>query len=341
MSRRNSNDGVALIMVLWTIVIMSFLLLSLSEDIQLESFLTRNLMDQMQVDFVAQAGIARGMAEIRGDRTLADGKTEPWMQPINGQIDDRGTFQIAIEDIGCRININYIGDPLLPALVTDFAKEFAAWRRDKFPVCSMQELKEFPNFDFKSIENKITFYGKFNLNTDDYTLLKEIMLKKRISEWTADTIIEDLKRAERPILSLDELPLKVPSMDLSTLGMIRDDVEVRGSININLVSEELLVKILTSYNVQQDQITYITTLREKETIANLEKLVPVIGEYGYNHMSPLFDVTSRYLRITCMAKSTVSSIEKKIIIEVERIPDKVAQGRVLEWRTKILSWVES
>lgn len=341
MRRWKTNDGVALIMVLWTIVILSFLLLSLSEDIQLESFLTRNLMDQEQVEFLAQAGIARGLAEITGDRTLADGKDEPWSKPINASIDNRGSFEVKIEDIGCRLNINFVGEPILPQLITDYGKEFADWRRDKFPFSLMQELEEFPNFDFKGIANKITFYGKFNLNTDDYTILKEIMLKRKISEWTAEQIIQDLRRAERPILSLDELPLKVPSMDLSTLGMIRDAVDVKGSININLVSEDLLVLIMRAYRAEQDQITYITTLREKETIESLDKLIPVLGEYGYNLVSPLFDVTSKYLRITSTAKSASSAIEKKIVIEVERIPEKVAQGRVLEWRTKILSWVES
>ncbi|AZR72569.1 hypothetical protein BBF96_03715 [Anoxybacter fermentans] len=336
-----SEDGIALIMVLWTIVILSFLMISLSEDIQLESFLTRNLMEQNQVQFIAQAGIARGLAELKGDKTLADGKQEHWLIPIKGQIEDRGTFEVVIEDIGSRFNINYIGEPVLSHIVVDFSKEFAGWRKEKFPFYLLQELEEFGKQDFQTIEDQITFYGKFNLNTDDYEILKEIMVRKKISEWTANQVIQELSKIDQPLLSIDDLLLKVPSLDLSTLEEIRDEIDVKGNININLVDEEILVILMDSLDIPQDRVTTITTIRDKETIKNLNILKRPIGEEYFKKLFPYFDVTSKYFRITSFAKSASSSIQKTIVVEVERIPEKVAQGRVLEWRTKILSWVES
>lgn len=341
MRRWGSEDGLALIVVLWTIVILSFLLLSLSEDIQLESFLTRNLMEQIQVQFIAQAGISRGIAELTGDRTISDGIQEKWLTPVQGQIDNRGSFVVQIEDIGSRFNINYIGEPVLSALVQDLGKEFSEWRLDKLPFYLKQELEEFESVDFSQIENLIAYNGKFNINTDDYAVLKQIVLAERISEWTAEQVIHELAGVEKPVTSLDDLLLKVPGLDLNTFEVIRDEIDVKGNINLNMVSEEVLVVLCRALGIPQDQVTAITTMREKETIESLDVLNILVGDENYKKIIPYFDITSKYFRITSTAQSASTAIEKKIIIELERIPERVAQGRVLEWRTKILSWVES
>lgn len=341
MKHFKSNDGVALIMVLWTIVILSFLLVSLAEDIRLESFLTRNLMDQIQVQYIAQAGIARGLAELTNDQSIADGLQENWLVPIKGQIENQGTFKVSIEDIGSRFNINYIGEPVLGQLIAEFEPEFKDWRLENLPIYLVQEIEEFVESGDKKIKDLITFYGKFNLNIDDYSVLKEMMINHRISEWIADQVVQELQKLEEPLRSKDDLLLKVPSLDMSTYDLIEDEVDIVGNLNVNQVDEEIITLLLEVLKIPQDRLTVITTMREKETIDNLQVLAQPIGEEEFQKLVPYLTVTSRYFRITSTAESSSTSIQKTIIIEVERIPEKVARGEVLEWGTKILSWVES
>lgn len=341
MKHFKSNDGVALIMVLWAIVILSFLLISLSEDIRLESFLTRNLMDQTQIQYIAQAGLARGLAELTNDQSIADGLQEKWLQPIKGQIEDRGSFVVSIEDIGSRFNMNYIGEPVLGQLLDELEPEFKEWRLENLPIHLMQELEEFSEGNYENIKDQITFYGKFNLNNDDYSVLKEVMMNQRVSEWITDQVVQELLKLEEPLLSKDDLLLKVPSLDMSTYELIEDQVDIVGNLNINLVDEEIITLLLDVLKIPQDRLTEITTMREKETIDDLQVLAQLIGKEDSEKLAPYLTVTSRYFRITSIAESSSTSIQKTIIIEVERIPEKITQGEVLEWGTKILSWVES
>ncbi len=342
MRRLDSKDGVALILVLWAIVILSFLLLSLTEEIQLESYLTRNLLEQTQLQHIAQAGIARGIAALEGDQTIVDGRTEIWLAPIIGEIEDQGIFEVTIEDIGSKFNMNYIGFPILDQLVPTYVEEFKEWRLKEFPFFIQQDIEQFPNSeDFESTAQYMSFYGKFNITIDDLEVLKALMVQQDIAEWTAESVVQELGQIEEPITSLDELLLHIPSMDTTTFNAIRDELTVTGNLNINLVDEGVLVALAESLKIDQDLIAVILEAREREVILDFKELEDELGAEDYHRLAAYFDVKSSYFRITCTARSNNTSLEKTIVVEVERNPERVSRDRVLEWSMKILSWVES
>ena len=339
-----SEKGVALIVVLWVMVILSFLLISLSEDIQLESYLTRNIMEKTHIKYVAQAGIARGIAALQNDETLADGVDENWVEPIEAQIEDKGTFEVEIEDIGSRFNINNVGDPVLTALFNEESKGFSKWRIQHYPIIISEELSEYQGIEIAGMEDMITYYGNFNILTDDQTILKEIMIANDVTTWSADQMIEkieEMKESKEPIKSFDQLMKKVPGFDMTTYERIKDDVDMTGNINVNLASKKVLKKLVDSLDLSVDNVEAISKLRQEHTIKDINELKQIITEENLKRLTPYLDVNSRYFRITCHAKSTSKSLEKKIVVELERIPEKISQGMVLEWRTKILSWLES
>ncbi len=340
-----SENGIALIIVLWTIVILSFLLVSLSEDIQLETFLTRNLLDETQLQYIAQAGISRGIGELTRDQTLIDGTDELWLESIQAQIENLGEFEVKIDEIGSRFNINYVNEKILQGLIADYAQDFISWRYEQERFDLREQLEEFAptgkEQDIQMIEDCITFYGKFNLNTDDYEMFKKIMMNKRVSEWVADQVIAELRNLDEPLRSLDDLALKVPSMDSSTLDLIKGEVGVKGNININLVDKEILSFLIECLGLSKEQVTALAAYRKENTIEDLEVLRGVLGEDNYKQLAPYLTVSSEYFRITSTAQSLTSSSSKVIIVEVLRIPKLINNDKVLEWRTEILSWIES
>lgn len=335
------NEGFALIIILWVIVIVSFLLISLTEDIYLESYLTRNLLNQVQIQQIAQAGIARGIAALLNDETLVDGREDGWTKPIFGRIEDQGTFKVVIEDIGSRINANFFADPILSTLIRDKVDEFILWRIEHYPFYHIDELSEFGYYNFHEIIRHLTFYGKFNINTDDYSVLKEIMLAKKVSEWQIDPIIEELKKIKEPFHSVDELIIKIPVLDVTTFSLIQDELVTEGGININLVDEETLYFVLGLLKSTPKIKNKLQELRSKQLIEDVNDLKEFFPKVYADRMVTYFNVSSRFFQISCTAKSTTSSIEKKIVVEIERIPSEIHQNQVIKWNTKILSWVES
>ncbi|MCK4257730.1 MAG: general secretion pathway protein GspK [Halanaerobiales bacterium] len=340
-----SEDGVALIIVLWTIVLLSFLLVSLSEDVQLESFLTRNILDETQLQYIALAGISRGIGELTRDQTLADGKDESWLKSIQAQMENQGEFEVSIDEIGSRFNINFVNEQILEGLIGNYAEDFIRWRYEQDGFDVIVQLEEFTSTiqekDFKTIEDYVTFYGKFNLATDDYEMFKKILLGKRVSEWVADQVIQELKSLEEPLNSLEELILKVPGLDSSTVDLLSEEIDVKGNININLVDEEILSYLTECLDVSKEQVSSLVEYRKENTIEDLEVLKGVLGEEDYKKIAPYLTVSSEYFRITSKARSLTSSLEKVIIVEVLRIPEEMNKDQVLEWRTEILSWIES
>lgn len=341
MKRLLADDGVALIVVLWMIVILSFLLISLTEDIQLESFLTRNLIEQTAVQQIAQAGIARGLAELIGDQTFVDGQDERWLKPIKGQIEDQGSFEVTVEDIGSRFNLNYLKKPLLETLLADFSAEFIAKRKDVFPLYVFQDLTSLTDQDLQLVKEKITFYGKFNINTDDLEIFKEILLRNDLAEGYAEEIIFELNQLEEPLTSLDDLFFNLPKLGTIALDKLRDEIDFQGKININLVDQDVFFLLLDGLQISRSQTNELLTYLDHELIDNLDLLDELLAEEVAKSLKNYLSINSRYFRITSKAKSANSWINKTIVVEVERLPKTTARDRVLEWNTKILSWVES
>lgn len=341
MKRLLTNDGVVLVIVLWTIVILGFLLISLIEDIQVESFLTRNLIEQTSVQQIAQSGIARGLAELTKDETLVDGKDEQWLMPITGQIEDAGSFEVTIEEIGSRFNLNYIKKPLIETLMADFSDELIVKRKDNFPLYVFQDLATLAEQDVQQIRDKITFYGKLNINTDDLEILKLILLRKNIAEDVIDKIIFKLNELEEPLTSLDDLLFNVPGLGMGTLNKIDDEVDFQGNINLNLVTKDILYLLFDGLQIPRSKTKELIAYLDRETIDHLRVLDQLVDKEVAKKLKKYLTVNSKYFRIISKAKSNQSPINKTIIVEVERLPEKTARDRVLEWSTKILSWVES
>jgi len=107
----SNRRGIALVLVLLVVSIISALTLQLNRDIRLEVYEAANLGDGIRLRYVAESGFQAAEAILLADKNSYDALTESWantrMLSLKSEdFFENGAFSIAIEDEGGKININ-------------------------------------------------------------------------------------------------------------------------------------------------------------------------------------------------------------------------------------------
>ncbi len=133
-----NNNGVALIMVLWVVTILSVVVLEFSSAMRTEVNITRNFQEELQLYAMAKGGVERAIAELvyKNDsrvqllrRTLKIEEVLPdqreWMADGREyqQLFDRGSCTIRIMGEAGKININLVSETMLRKIVTHLGLE--------------------------------------------------------------------------------------------------------------------------------------------------------------------------------------------------------------------------
>ncbi len=116
-----SNRGIALLITLWLLVILSVMAFSFTSLVRTETYSTYAFKDGLENKYFAEAGIQRGIAEIFYRITAGSNKTPQGAQSGNDavfQVDGtsyterigEGHYRISIADEGGKININSLSD---------------------------------------------------------------------------------------------------------------------------------------------------------------------------------------------------------------------------------------
>lgn len=136
-----SNRGIALLITLWLIVILSVMAFSFTSLVRTETYSTYAFKEGLENKYFAEAGIQRGIAEIFHRIAERVSKTTQRSQSVNGapfQMDGsfytetigEGHYRISLADESGKININTLSDQtgmILNTLLTNagVAKEQA------------------------------------------------------------------------------------------------------------------------------------------------------------------------------------------------------------------------
>ena len=112
-----SDRGIALILVLWVVVLMSMAALSLSLLTRTEALATLSFKEELEYKFLAEAGIQRGVMELlfrqanRDQQSILEG-SEPYQcdgRAYEAEISG-GRFRIRIMEESGKINLNALTD---------------------------------------------------------------------------------------------------------------------------------------------------------------------------------------------------------------------------------------
>jgi len=110
-ARSWNRRGIALILVLLVVSIITALTIQLNRDTRSGVYEAANLSDSLRLRYIAESGFHVGEAILLADRNAFDALTEPWANTEmvsfrSERFFDKGSFKLMIEDEGGRIAIN-------------------------------------------------------------------------------------------------------------------------------------------------------------------------------------------------------------------------------------------
>lgn len=337
----NKEEGYVLIIVLWTVVILSIILANLIDELHLQSLLVKNNIDNQKNYQALKSGINRGIRQLLADESEFDVNNDLWFKKITGKINGI-EYQVEIKDIGNQFNINY--SPL------HFLKEFSDWDEkfeetleesdlfaDKIFLKDMVEEIKTENKDYSQLVSNLNIYGLFNINTGRLEGLKKLMIYKRIEEGEAGSIASELKkvRKDHKFDSVEELQSLLNSLNTVTYDRIKPYLTTEPQININFASQktmEIIFKVIWGFDQEavNHYLKEIVEYRQKKDIEELADLNEIIDPDRLNEIRPFFSVRSRYFLI----KSRISEeLVMKVIVERELSEED-------KWKIKIIKWNE-
>lgn len=119
-----NNKGIALVMVLWVLMLLSIIALEFCYAMRTEVDICANQRDEIKGYFMARAGVERAVLEIIR-RTIPQVKkeeeTEIWR--VDGSSYEipfhEGSYKATVEDEGGKLNINYASEGMLRQLLSN------------------------------------------------------------------------------------------------------------------------------------------------------------------------------------------------------------------------------
>lgn len=123
MHRKPAEQGIALLMVLWILTILTVIVFSFSYMVRTETYATMSFKGGIEKKFLAEAGLERGIMELfyrqfyRSQTIDLEGR-EIWKTddtPYQGQVGD-GLYTVRITDETAKVDINTVSDVVLKNL---------------------------------------------------------------------------------------------------------------------------------------------------------------------------------------------------------------------------------
>lgn len=353
----DDEKGYALIIVLWTIVIVGILFANLADETYLNNLLTRNDLKKREVRDASVSGLMYGIDTLKTEIDYNDleGMT---VKELEFEFGDDIDCQVKIEEVGSRLNLNYDPYWLLSSLKwwsKDLRKEIK--ENELFPNLSFaREIieekhdKDYKKFSFDVASKEVMTYGKFNINYSRLDSLKKLLELRDVDENQINIIMYEVNRIRREkklIDEIDDIPDLINGLDKSSFDKIKSYLSTDGRININLVPKELLEVLIERILLSVDgdpklasrYSSLIVNYRDDYRIEDFKKLQTRLNIFqgeGFNLLNVYFSTYSKYFSIKVKSLSKNLKIKKDLNVIVERL--KVGRGT---YKIKIINWFES
>ncbi|MBM7623779.1 hypothetical protein [Sporohalobacter salinus] len=279
---KRQEDAYALIVVLWSILILTIIFVNLIDEAKLNNLLVRNNIANKELHQAAVNGVQKGINDLENDKTVSDTSKDEWVETKRYEMSKDLTCQVEISDIGSKLNINYSSEKLLRGLQEEFEWKKIKWDKLADRLAWEQELSsadreekiglvanlkmfksEFESKkDYQLFKELFTTYGQFNINVHNGESLRKLLyfLKEK-----SDLYQLNQKRIANVVKALDKQgnsgSKKVNGAD-DNLDLVKNFLEqafptrstlrkkikpyltVNSRININFVNQKVLQVLL-------------------------------------------------------------------------------------------------
>lgn len=328
------QEGYTLIIVLWSIIILTIIFIYLLDDVLINNYLLKGYSQHITIRQAALSGYNIGVNLLLNDKTIYDSEKDPCFQPVHGSIEGV-EYSIFIKDTGSKLNINYDEISILKEL-EGWNDELESYLENNLVPDLIFIQDKLVEEDFLLFRESTTTYGNFNLNQDSPEKLKKLFEYLELSHSYSESLCETLReyREKEKISNIDELPFEVEGLDLIVFEKLRDYLTIEGRININFVDEDILKGIFRVKELDSEIAEKILAHRTENEIKNIEDLEGIIISEEFAEIEDLFTTNSRYIELCVDAK-----IPGKNAFEIKTVLERTYQDK--KWIINVLSWVES
>ena len=228
-----NRKGVALILAIGVVTVLSILAVSFGFNMRLEQQATYNYCFSVKAKYLAEAGIQEAIVELRNDAMseYVDDLGDSWNSSLSQRFAD-GEYQVSVVDCARRVNINDTSNLKLRDVLGELAEQIGSPLSrsdgedvfDNGPYDDKTMLKKSGNDDsilsdnkYQAIKDYITVFGEVDPDTVDPT---------SSSLSNAPRVPVNINTAEKEVLMALFIPLGISS---SVAGSFADAIMSRVS----------------------------------------------------------------------------------------------------------------
>lgn len=334
MSILKNEEGYTLIIVIWAIVILSFIFVSLIDEVSLDRHLVNYEIKEKKIRQTEISALTMAINKLRQDETMNyDGSDDGWAKGILTEINDI-KCQVMITDYGSKININFIDIDLLTEL--PWWNEEIAEILDEGLISDPVLLKDVLGDNFKLFISSFTTLGKFNINDDSLAGLAKFLSFYGTSEDSINSIKNNLKEfreEEKSFQNIEDLSIKIKGIDYTIIEEIRSHLILEGRININLTSEQVLDTLKIILGLNEKTVDKLITYRNSEQLDDLEVFKDVINKEDYKKIKPYLTTSSSFFLINIKLIDMEDKVlrETEVVVEREYIEENTSQVEIIKY----------
>lgn len=320
MRARKGERGMALLLVLLVVALLTTLLVEFAFSTLVDLRLTETFRDSTQAYYLAKGGVTAGSMLLKEDRNRYDSLDEMWSQGISNYPVGHGFISIRISDLGGKLAVNRLveGNSPQAVMVDRFYRLFANLGLDR---------------QTDPAELTAALIDWLDSGDDTY---RELRVDDRIMP-VAGAEAPYYRGVPRPyackngrLHTLDELAL-VKGFTPEVLRLVTPHLAVNGEeqLNINTASVAVLMALdpLIDQKLAEKIVAYRTTT-PLTTLASLESILPADAYSALRTLENLgqLGVTSELYRIE--VEALVNDGQRRMVAEVEKKSSKLLYLKV-------------
>lgn len=372
---RSNQRGVALVLVLWIIVLLSAVVVSFVSRMQIESLITRNIRVTAECEQAARSAVEMGLDLLLTDSNDYDGTSDGWARTGEKAWRDRlaGAFPgmevtLSVWDEGSLINLNTADEGLLKRLFKNdpvAVDSLLDWRdldSDARPSGAEQsfyaaesppgscrdglllvtgELRQVRGIEshYNRIAALVTAAGQLNANTMPIETFQSLCTGCGIERYVAERLATELRafrEGGNRFTGYDDLR-RLPSMHQRLIDKLQGLLVFEGTYNINATPREALRMILIELGAQPGSATAIC--EKTGRIETPDALSALLASGG---LSP--EALGRAMQILTF-RSAVFGVKATVVAPGNQMYSVTALVRRYrerpdspQWRLQVIEW---
>jgi general secretion pathway protein K len=323
------NRGVALLMVLWVLVLLSVVVGEFCYSMRAEINITRNLKEKATVYYIALAGVHTALGEIAAKGGLPlqtkeiesmGGEEEEVHWRTNADIAAMpykdGYFKVWIDDESGRFDLNVVDKQTIVKLLSGFELDDLQRQIIADSILDWRDTNNLHRVNGAEDDYYQSLPAPYFCKDGAFESVAELRLVRGVTE---DLFVNGF----RDIFTVLEPDQKTQGVEVKVAG------KVKGKIDLNAAPR---IVLLSLPGMSEETVDEILEFRSGKDFLSLSDVVALLGADTYQKIAPYVKLgTSGYYTIHSVGRLNDSRVEHYMRVLIAVDPKAEKKYRVIKW----------